>query len=46
MTRVNIEIPEEVHKKVKIACAVNSTTLIQFINQAIEEKLKHDKGKH
>ncbi|MBW2999035.1 hypothetical protein KY339_00035 [Candidatus Woesearchaeota archaeon] len=46
MTRVNIEIQEELHKKAKIACAVKGVTLIQFINQAVEEKIKHDKGKH
>jgi predicted transcriptional regulator len=44
MGRVNIEIPDELHKKVKIACAVNSTTLIEFINQAVEDKLKREKS--
>jgi predicted HicB family RNase H-like nuclease len=44
MSRVNIEIPDELHKKVKVACAVNSKTLIEFVNEAIEEKLKRDKN--
>ena len=44
MTRVNIEIDIELHKKAKVACALNSKTLIQFINEAIEEKLKRDKN--
>jgi len=43
MGRVNIEIPDEVHKKIKIACAVDSLTLIEFINEAIENKLKREK---
>lgn len=44
MGRVNIEIPDEVHKKVKVACAVSSITLIEFVNKAVEEKLKREKG--
>lgn len=40
MGRINIEIPEEAHKKIKIACAMKGKTLIQFINEAVEEKLK------
>jgi predicted HicB family RNase H-like nuclease len=44
MSRVNIEIPDELHKKVKVACAVNSKTLIEFVNEAIEEKVKRDKN--
>jgi len=43
MGRVNIEIPDEVHKKIKVACAVNSITLIEFINQAVEERLAREK---
>ena len=43
MGKVNIEIPDEVHKKIKVACAVNSITLIEFINNAVEEKLKREK---
>lgn len=42
MGNVNIKIPDEVHKQVKVACVVNSITLIEFINKAIEEKLKKD----
>lgn len=43
MGNVNIKIPDEVHKKIKIACAINSITLIEFINSAIEEKLERGK---
>ena len=41
--RINIEIPEETHKKVKAISALKGITLIEYINQAIEEKLKRMK---
>jgi predicted HicB family RNase H-like nuclease len=40
MARVNIEVEDEIHKKAKVACAIKGITLIEFINQAIDEKLK------
>ena len=40
MGRVNIEIPEKLHIEAKVFCAEKSITLIEFIKQAIEEKLK------
>ena len=43
MTNVNIEIPDELHKKVKIQCAVDEMTLKEFIAIALEEKLKRKK---
>jgi len=43
MGRVNIEIPDELHKQAKVFCAANSITLIQLINQAIEDRLKREK---
>jgi len=42
--RVNIEIPEEIHKKMKIACAMKDKTVIEFINEAIAEQLKEKKN--
>ena len=42
MGRINIEIPDDVHRVAKAACALEDITLIEFINQAIAEKLKHD----
>ena len=44
MGNINIQIPDEVHKQIKVACAVNSLTLIEFINKAVEEKLKREKN--
>ena len=43
MTNINIEIPDELHKKVKIQCAVDEMTLKEFIVRAVEEKLKQKK---
>jgi predicted HicB family RNase H-like nuclease len=42
--RVNIEIQDALHKKAKIACAMKEKTLIEFINEAIAEKLKEKKN--
>lgn len=43
MTRVNIEIPEEVHKKAKIVCAVQGITMKDYLVKALEEKLSKEK---
>jgi len=40
MVNVNIEIPEEIHKKAKLDCVLKEITLKEFIIIAIEEKLK------
>jgi hypothetical protein len=44
MVRVNIEIPDEIHKRVKVACAFKEKTLIEFVNEAVAEKLKEKKN--
>ena len=43
MGRINIEIADELHKKVKVACALKDSTLIKFINEAVKEKLEKKK---
>ena len=43
MTRVNIEIPDELHKKAKLSALIQNKTLIQYIHEALEEKTKRDK---
>ena len=43
MTRVNIEVEDELHKKAKLAAVLENKTLIEFINEAIEEKVKRGK---
>jgi predicted HicB family RNase H-like nuclease len=40
MTNINIEIPDELHRKVKIQCAIEEMTLKDFIALALEEKTK------
>jgi len=40
MTNINIEIPDDLHKKVKIKCAIDEVTLKDFIIKTLEEKIK------
>ena len=44
MGRVNIEIEDELHKKLKVACALQGKTIQDFINGALIEKLKKKKN--
>ena len=43
MGRINIELKDEIHRKAKINSAMKDITLIKYINNAIEEKLKKEK---
>ena len=43
MTRVNIDLPDEIHKRAKFACVLKNTTLIEYLNKAIEEKIRRAK---
>ncbi len=43
MGNVNIELPEDLHKKMKIACAMTSQTLIEFVNKSLNDKVKTEK---
>ncbi len=45
MGRINIAIPEEHHRQAKVAAALRGITLIQYINEAIEEKLQRQDAK-
>tara|TARA_Y100000034_G_C6832689_1_gene376016 strand:+ start:268 stop:405 length:138 start_codon:yes stop_codon:yes gene_type:complete len=45
MTRVNIEVENELHKKAKLTSLLENKTLIEFINEAIEEKVEKSKKK-
>ena len=45
MTRVNIEIPEELHKKAKVICAINGKTLREYIIDSLQDKLSKEKTK-
>ena len=41
--RINIAIDEALHKELKIAAAVNGTTLKKYVADAIRDKLERDK---
>ena len=46
MVNINIEIPEELHKKVKLASIMQDLTLKDYIIKILEQKakqLKHNK---
>lgn len=45
MPRINIEVKPELHKKAKVDALLRNQTLIQYINEAIEEKVGRDKLK-
>ena len=42
MTRVNIEIDDELHKKAKLNALLQNKTLIEYIHEALEGKIKED----
>lgn len=42
MTRVNIEINDELHKKAKLNALLQNKTLIEYIHEALREKVKKD----
>lgn len=44
MKRLNITVPEELHTQLKIAVAEQKTTIVQFVIDAIKEKIARDKG--
>lgn len=41
--RINIAIDEALHKELKIAAAVNDTTVKEYVSKAIQDKLKKEK---
>ncbi len=41
MVNINIEIPDDIHKKAKLKSVVEDVTLKEFIIKAMEEKLKN-----
>ncbi len=41
MVNINIEIPNNIHKKAKLKSVIEDTTLKEFIIKALEEKLKN-----
>lgn len=45
MTNINIKIPDDVHKRLKIACAVKGISLKEAIIDAIKRKVEDGKSK-
>jgi len=43
MARINIEVDDELHKKAKLNSLLQNKTLIEYINEAIKEKVERDK---
>ena len=43
MTRVNIDLPDDMHKQAKFTCVLRDSTLIEYINRAIDDKIKKAK---
>lgn len=39
MVNINIEIPDDLHKKIKIFCVMNSITMKDFIISSLEKKI-------
>ena len=42
MTRINIEINDELHKKAKLNALLQNKTLIQYIHESLDERIKKD----
>jgi len=40
MTNINIEIPDDLHKKVKLEAVKQDSTIKELINKTLEEKAK------
>jgi len=40
MVNINIEVPDEIHKKIKILSAIKGIPIKEFIVKALEESVK------
>lgn len=45
MVNINIEVPDEIHKKIKILSAMQDTPIKELIVKALEENIKNE-SKH
>tara|TARA_Y100000310_G_C20558178_1_gene751636 strand:+ start:251 stop:391 length:141 start_codon:yes stop_codon:yes gene_type:complete len=45
MTRVNIELDDELHKNAKLNAVLQNKTLIEYIHEALKLKIEGDKRK-
>lgn len=44
MGRINIELEVELHKKLKVICALQDKTIQEYINEILKDKIKRDKN--
>jgi len=44
MANINIEIPDDVHKKIKLASVIKEITLKEYIIKVLEKKVKEVKS--
>ena len=40
MTRINIELPEELHRKIKVICAMEGKTIKEMVEEVLEKELE------
>ena len=45
MTRVNIPLPDELHRKVKVVCARNNITIKTMVEGVIKKEIVRKKSK-
>ena len=43
MTRINIELPEELHKKIKVLCAVEDKTIKDLVEEVLGKEVNGKK---
>ena len=43
MVNINIEVPDEIHKRIKIVSAMEGILIKDFIIRALEESVKNEK---
>ena len=39
MTRINIELPEELHKKLKVICAMEGRTIKAIVEEVLDKEV-------
>ena len=42
MTRINIELPEELHKRIKVVCAMRGVTIREFLTDSLSSELLNE----
>ncbi|MEM4336957.1 MAG: toxin-antitoxin system HicB family antitoxin [Candidatus Woesearchaeota archaeon] len=45
MGNINIDIPDELHKQLKVCCAMQDISIKDFIVQSLEEEIKKETEK-